>query len=99
MFRSGAAGEAPPWAEVVAAVAEVRQSARRWLDSEPGPGLDRVVSYSGSIPFLRSTGLSPRYALMRIAAHHFIHAGEIQAVRAARGHVFAEMPDWGRSLA
>ncbi len=99
MFRAGASGEAPDWRLVLEGVAEVRQAARRLLDSEPGPDLDRTVPYAGSIPFLRSTGLSARYALMRIAAHHFIHAGEVRAVRAAQGQVFADAPDWGLSLA
>ena len=41
------------------------------------------------------------YALMRIAAHHLIHAGEIVTVRSCLGHDTAKLgrPDWGRPLA
>ena len=35
---------------------------------------------------------------MRIAAHHFMHAGEILTVRSAMGHTLVERPDWGRPL-
>jgi uncharacterized protein DUF664 len=98
-FRSGASGDAPPWPEVVAAVEDVRQSARRLFDSEPGPSLDDRVPYDGSIPALRSAGLSLRYALMRISAHHFIHTGEIDTIRARLGHSQpATSPDWAPNL-
>ena len=60
--------------------------------------LDRVIPYNGSIPFLRSVGLSLGYALMRIAAHHFMHAGEMVTIRSRLGHALDEEPDWGRSL-
>ena len=41
------------------------------------------------------------YALMRIAAHHLIHAGEIVTVRSCLGHDTDKLgrPDWGRPLA
>ena len=41
------------------------------------------------------------YALMRIAAHHLIHAGEIVTVRSCLGHDTDKFgrPDWGRPLA
>ena len=98
MFRTGASGETEDWATVVGAVEEVRKAARQLLDAEQGPDLDRVIPYDGSVSYLRSAGLSLRYALMRIAAHHFLHAGEIVTVRARLGHVAEELPEWGRSL-
>ena len=41
------------------------------------------------------------YALMRIAAHRLIHAGEIVTVRSCLGHDTDKLgrPDWGRPLA
>ena len=50
------------------------------------------------LQFLRETGLRLSYALMRIAAHHFIHAGEIVTVRSRLGHDTDSLarPDWGR---
>ena len=100
-FRVGGTGEENDWAGVLAAVEEVRGATRRFLDSEPIPELERLVPYNGSIEFLRPIGLRLSYALMRIAAHHFIHVGEIQTVRSRLGHNIDVMfgPDWGRALA
>ena len=97
MFRTGGSGEANDWPTIMAGVKEVRAAARRFLDSQEAD-LDHVIPYDGSIAFLRPVGLSLRYALMRIAAHHFIHVGEIVAVRSRLGHVIQDVPDWGRTL-
>ena len=97
-FRTGGTGEEKDWPAVRAGVNEVRESARKFLDAEENLDLDRVVPYDGSIPFLRSVGLSLRYALMRIAAHHFMHAGEILTISSYLGHVLSEDPDWGQRL-
>lgn len=98
-FRAGGNGEENDWLTVQVSVREVRESARRFLDSCQAADLDRVVPYDGSISFLRPIGLSLRYALMRIMAHHFMHAGEIVTVRSRLGHVLDEGPDWGQALA
>ena len=100
-FRTGGTGEENDWTGVLAAVEEVRGSTRRFLDPEPGPELERVVPYNGSIEFLRPMGLRLSYALMRIAVHRFIHVGEIQTVRSRLDHNIDKMfgPDWGRALA
>ena len=100
-YLVGGSGEEKDWQKVLAASAEVRETARGFLDSEPLPDLDQVVPYDGSIEFLRQTGLRLSYALMRIAAHHFMHAGEIVTVRSRLGHDTDELfgSDWGRSLA
>jgi len=98
-FRTGGSGEAKNWPAILQSLAEVRAASRTFLDFEPGPDLDRPIPYDGSIAFLRPIGLSLRYALMRIAAHHFMHAGEILTIRARLGHVIAEGQDWGRALA
>jgi hypothetical protein len=95
-FRSGAPGDAPDWPLVLAGVSEVRERARRLLEAEPD--LDRAIAYNGSIEHLRAAGLTLRYALLRIAAHHYEHAGEIGAIRARLGHKVADLKDWGRTL-
>ena len=98
-FRTGGSGEESDWLTVQNSVREVREAARRFLDSDQAADLDRVIPYDGSISFLRPIGLSLHYALMRIMAHHFMHAGEIVTVRSRLGHVLDEGPDWGQALA
>ena len=97
-FRTGGNGEEKDWAMVLTAVKQVREVARRFLDSEPEPNLDCVIPYDGSITFLRPVGLRLSYALMRIAAHHFIHMGEILTIRSRLGHAIDADPEWGRAL-
>ena len=98
-FRSGGSGEVDDWPAVQAAVREVRDASRRFLDADPAPDLDRMIAYDGSLEDLRPIGLSLRYALMRISAHHFVHVGEIVTIRSQLGHAVGEFPDWGRDLA
>ena len=98
IFRTGGSGEAKDWPAILTAVKEVRDAARRFLDSAEEPDLDRVIPYDGSINFLRTTGLPLRYALMRIAAHHYIHMGEIVTIRSRLGHEIEDLPEWGRAL-
>ena len=98
-FSIGGTGEWGDWTGILAAAEEVRHRAHLYLDSEPP--IDRVIPYQGSIQFLRGTGLRLSYALMRIAAHHFIHTGEIITIRSRLGHDTDRIarPDWGRPLA
>jgi len=98
IFRTGGSGEATDWPGILAGVRDVRAAARRFLDSEPAPDLDRVIPYDGAITYLRSTGLPLRFALMSIAAHHFQHVGEIVTIRSRLGHVDVGVQDWGRAL-
>jgi hypothetical protein len=99
-FRTGASGDADDWPGLLAAVQEVRATARRFLDAEPAPALDLRVPYDGGVVFLRATGLSLRHALMSIAAHHFLHVGEIGTLRSLRGypHPDTGRGDWGRDF-
>jgi hypothetical protein len=98
MVRTGGSGDAKDWPIILTAVKKVREAARRFLDSAQEPDLDRVIPYDGSINFLRTTGLPPRYALMRIAAHHYIHIGEIVTIRSRLGHEIEDFPEWGMAL-
>jgi hypothetical protein len=96
-FRTGGSGDAAGAAEILRGVGEVRDVARRFLDSAV-LDLDRRVAYEGSIAFLRAGGLSLRYALLAIAAHHFLHAGEIVTLRSLLGNPAGDYPQWGQSL-
>jgi hypothetical protein len=99
-FATGAAGAFGDWPGLLAAVAEARARGRRFLDAEPAPPLELRVPYDGAIPFLRATGLSLRYALISIAAHHFMHVGEIETLRSLRGCPRPESPrgEWGHDF-
>jgi hypothetical protein len=97
-FRTGASGDAPPWEDVIAAVRDVRQSARRFLDSLGPDDLGRVVPYTGAVEYLRPTGLKLSYALMRTATHHFEHAGEVLTIRSLLGHRVDGTWVWGERL-
>ncbi len=97
-FRTGGSGEAKDWPMILAGVKEVRDTARGFLDSRQEADLDSVIPYDGSIKYLRAVGLSLRYAVMRIAAHHFVHIGEVVTIRSRLGHEIEDCPEWGQNL-
>ena len=92
VLRRGASGDAPDWPAVQSAVGEVRKTASGYLESLRDDQLAERMPYAGSIAALRETGFSPRYALMRTAAHHYLHIGEIAMSRAALGHDVGDYP-------
>jgi hypothetical protein len=62
-------------------VEEVRATARPFLLSLETTA-DQRVPYDGSLRLAREAGfLDLRFALARIASHHYIHIGEIATVR------------------
>ncbi len=91
-FRFGAAGEPADWPQVQAAVAEVRDVARPYLEGLSEVDLERRLPYDGSMAALRETGMTVRYGLIRIALHHYFHIGEIVAARNALGHRVGDYP-------
>ena len=91
-FRNGAASDPLDWDAVLSAVGEVRAAAAGYLESLRDDQLAERVPYTGSITPLRETGFSPQYALMRIAAHHYLHIGEIGVGRNALGHDVGDYP-------
>jgi hypothetical protein len=91
-FRAGSDGQAEDWTAVHHAVVEVRAGARTYLQDLNDNDLDRNVPYDGSLAQLRDSGLSLRYALLRIAAHHYFHIGEIAAKRDRLGHRVGDYP-------
>jgi hypothetical protein len=98
MFHTGASGEAPPWEEVLRSVAEVRESARRYLDSLGLEEINRIVPYTGGIEYLRGPGLKLSYAVLRTATHNFEHTGEILTVRSLLRHRLEGSWVWGERL-
>jgi hypothetical protein len=91
-FRFGGVGEADDWEDIRAAVEEVRASVRPFLQSATAPDLDRVHPYAGSIARLRETGLTLRYAISRVIAHHYFHLGEVASKRDRLGHSVGDYP-------
>jgi hypothetical protein len=92
-FRAGGSGEAGDWPAVQAAVTEVHEAARAYLDPLTETDLDLVVPYDGSFLHLRGPGLPLRHALMRVCAHYYFHIGEIASKRTALGHDVGDYPD------
>lgn len=97
-FRTGASGDWSDWPAIRSAVDEIRANARRFLSSITEQDLDQVVPYDGSITDLRASGLRLGYAIMRIAAHHWIHSGEIVTVRSRMGWQERTGRQWGVTL-
>lgn len=96
-FRTGGSGRCDDWPELRNALSDVRAAARAFLDS--GPDLDLTVPYTGSFQFLSSTGLTLWYAVARIAAHHLMHMGEIEALRTRVGRPMpGDEGAWGRGM-
>ena len=92
-FRVGGVGAAPEdWVTIQAAVKEVRESARRLLDSKSDEELEQKIPYDGSFEPLRATGINLRYAIMRAIAHHYFHIGEIATKRTLMGHEVGDYP-------
>ena len=95
-LRKGAAGDPLDWSEVQIAVQEVRTISRHFLDGLTEEDLETKRPYTGSLEALRAAGISPRYALIRISAHHYFHIGEIASARTALGHDVGDYPDDSR---
>ena len=97
-FRTGGTGVAEDWTRILAGLREVQTAARSFLDAAADADLERVVPYDGPIAYLRPVGLTLHYAVARIAAHHFVHVGEILTVRAHLGQPAADDREWGKAL-
>ena len=67
-----------------AAVPEVRQIARTYLESVSDSDLDALAPYTGSLAALKGRMVTLRYTLLRISAHHYFHIGDIASVRSRR---------------
>ena len=92
-FRMGGSGEADDWPAIQPAAAEVRGAARDYLARLNDDELGRLVPCDGSIAPLRETGVTLRYSLARMTAHHYFHLGEIATKRSMLGHQVDDYPD------
>lgn len=93
---AGGTGTVTDWPALRAKIAEIQVIARNYLATLTDADLARAVPYDGSIASLRPTGINLEYALLRVAAHHFTHAGEIAALRSAMGVPLPDNREWGR---
>jgi hypothetical protein len=94
-FGAGGSGATAGWPTIRAAIGEVRATARPFLDAVTADYLTRTVPYTGSVAILQGHDLNLEYAIMRIAAHHFVHASEIATVRSILGTPIEDNRDWG----
>ncbi|MEX0781341.1 MAG: DinB family protein [Dehalococcoidia bacterium] len=93
---AGGTGTVTNWPALRSKIAEVQSAARDFVATLTDVDLGRTVPYDGSIAGLRPTGINLEYALLRVAAHHFTHAGEIAAIRFAMGLAPPDNREWGR---
>lgn len=84
-FQFGGTGEPDDLPAIRRAVAEVREIARGYLDPLSDDDLNRTVDYRGRDATLR-------YALMRMAAHHYFHIGDIASIRSRNGRSVGDYP-------
>lgn len=94
-FGAGGNGAAPDWHSISAAINQTHNAARPFLDSLTAGDLTRTVRYTGSVPVLQGRELNLEYALLRIAAHHFVHASEIATLRSTLGAPVGDNREWG----
>ena len=83
-WRMGGTGAADNWDEVRRAFADVRESARAYLEPLDDAALAVEAPYAGAFEALKGRNVSLRYTLQRIAAHTYFHIGEIASVRSRR---------------
>jgi hypothetical protein len=93
---AGGTGAVADWPVLRAKIEEIQAVAQDYLAGVTEADLRRTVPYDGSIASLRPTGINLEYALLRVAAHHFTHAGEIAAIRSALGSSLPDNREWGR---
>jgi hypothetical protein len=91
-FRAGGTGGADAWPAIQEGAREVRDAARTYLEDMNESDLDLTLPYDGSLSHLRESGLSLRHAVLRIAAHHYYHVGEIATKRSALGQRVGDYP-------
>src|SRR4030095_5520260 len=73
-FRMGSEGAADDWEAIVAATKEVRERARPFIEQITADRLDERHEFQGAIS-QELGGLTLRYAMIRIGAHHYLHIG------------------------
>jgi uncharacterized damage-inducible protein DinB len=97
-WATGSIGTAAGWDGIAEAIETVHAAARGFCSSLTPADLLKTPPYDGSIPYLRPTGLNLEYALLRVAAHHFLHTGEITTIRSLLRHPIDDNRDWGKQF-
>ena len=95
-FRMGSEGEADDWDAIRAATEEVRDAARPYVEGVTAGRLDERHEFAGAVSGALG-GLTLRYALIRIGAHHYFHIGVIACQRDLRGDGVGDYPGLLRS--
>jgi uncharacterized damage-inducible protein DinB len=86
--KFGRTGDAGDWEAIRAAVAEVRNSARAYLENLTDADLDQI-----KVPPIGRWQEAPlRYYISRAIAHHYFHIGEVAAKRDRLGHKVGDYP-------
>jgi hypothetical protein len=91
-YSIGGSGEAPEVAVLLAAVERIRSRAWDFVKNRSEEQLEATIPYDGSIAHLRSSGLVLRHAILRIAAHHYLHLGEAAAELGRQGVAVPDLP-------
>jgi hypothetical protein len=90
-FRMGSEGAADDWDAIRVATKEVRERARPYLEGITSDRLDDRHEFLGAIS-QELGGLTLRYALIRIGAHHYFHIGVVACQRDLRGDHVGDYP-------
>jgi DinB superfamily len=90
-FRMGSEGAADDWEAIVAATKEVRERTRPFIEQITADRLDERHEFQGAVSGALG-GLTLRYALIRIGAHHYFHIGVIACQRDLRGDSVGDYP-------
>lgn len=91
-YSIGGSGDSPDSAALLTAVQRTRSEAWRFLNDVEEQGLDARIPYDGSMVHLRQSGLVLRHAVLRIAAHHYLHLGEAATELARHGVGLPDLP-------
>jgi len=91
-FRFGGTGISEDWESIQAAVLEVRDTARAYLQDLGDSDMDKTIPCGGSLGHLRETGLILGYAIMRAVNNYYYHIDEIATKRHRLGHQVGDYP-------
>ncbi len=91
-FRFGGTGAADDWDAVCSGLAQVRESARAYLNGMSDADLEVTKPFRGTHKLLKEKGINGRYAIYRIVTHHYFHIGELASKRDLIGHSVGDYP-------
>jgi len=91
-FRYGGDGKAEEWEAIRRGADEVRTRARALITDMSDEDIEITTPYEGRFEGLQGKGISIRYYLSRVVAHHYFHIGEIASKRDMMGHSVGDYP-------